>query len=73
MANAVSRLTRNGKSVALLLPRTKMLELGWKRGDHVTCFVEQGRLIVQNMERDIEVHRRAAAELVANATERGAA
>ena len=71
--NSVSRLIKNGKSCAVIIPRTRLLELGWRRGDHVTCFVEHGRLIVQSLQTDIDAHQRSAAEMVAKLEQGSAA
>ncbi len=63
MGRSVGNVVQNGKSTAVIIPRTKLRELGWQRGDHVAIWVERGMLIVVSLEQDVERTRREAAEL----------
>jgi antitoxin component of MazEF toxin-antitoxin module len=57
-------LVQNGKSTAIIVPQSRLRELGWKRGDTLVVFVERGMLVARSLEADIEQHRRRAGDVI---------
>ncbi len=46
---ALTRLTRLGNSLGVVVPAATLREMGWWQGDVVKQSIEDGRLVLQNL------------------------
>lgn len=64
MLNRVGKITRNGNTFNLVIPRDFLAALNWHHGDHISVHVERGMFIARSLQGSVDENARAVAEAV---------
>jgi antitoxin component of MazEF toxin-antitoxin module len=47
----IGKLIQIGQSLAIVIPKATLRQLGWMRGDHIVQQIEDGKVVMDNLHR----------------------